>query len=121
VNLREFMARAPTSGMFLPRAMYLKEPGWKGLYVRHTQRILAGQKRECIDLASMVAAKPGNGLFKALVQRIRTEYPMLPIYIESVMTERFCEGLRRMGFEPERPGEVDLPLSFYLLPTSRVG
>lgn len=109
--------RRPTLDDFLklkrdfPRNGYVREAGFKSLYVRKSARWLEGKRREVLDLASLVAKKPGNGAFKALVARLRREYPRLHLYVENVLNPKFAPGLIRMGFKPD----LDNQLCYYLL------
>lgn len=78
---------------------YVKHPAFENLYVRHTRRVLGGVDRcPCLDLVNIRARNTGCGAFKRLVARLRRKYPWWALYVENVMTARFCEGLERMGF-----------------------
>lgn len=91
------------------RNLNIKEVGFRELYVRNTYRYLGDQKVKTIDIARVEAKRKGKGTFKQLVQTIRQKYPDLVIYVECVQTERFAEGLVKMGFV-----QCTLDPSFYL-------
>lgn len=61
----------------------------------------------------MTANRPGKGNFRTLVRHLKERWPEMPIYVENVLTDKFCEGLRRMGFT--ETGSPSLPC-FYLMP-----
>lgn len=107
--------KLPTLSEFLMkskrRAAYVREPGFEELYVRSSTRYLGGQMRQCLDVGRVVAEETGKGTFRAFIARVRTLHPDLEIFVESVQTERFCEGLKRMGFECVMPS---YPPSFWL-------
>jgi hypothetical protein len=68
---------------------YVRFPGFATLYVRFTKRYLLGKMQSpVLDLANMVAKKPGKGAFTALFEHIRTAYPEVWIYVECVQTRR---------------------------------
>jgi hypothetical protein len=82
-----------------PQRLHVKEPGFSTLYVRIVQRMAAGKLWPVVlDLSSIEAKKPGYGAFKALVKAVRKKYPLLPIYIENVLTPQFAIGLKKMHF-----------------------
>ena len=89
---------------------------WKILYVRVTRRRLNGYLRPTIDLANLEATKKGKGAFRRLVEKLSTAYPGRTLFVESVQSERFLDGLLRMGFV--RAFEADsgrrLPANLYL-------
>lgn len=110
-TLDEFVARASKR---FPHNSWVKEPGFTALYVRVSQRLIEGELRTMIDLASIEAKRPGHGVFTQLVARLRSQYPDYGLFVESVLTERFEQGLRRRGFKQYRD-----EWSFYLLPSAR--
>ena|ERR1700686_2425216 len=84
-----------------PNNAWVREPGFKELYVRMTKRFIDMEWREpVLDIASIEAKHPGRGAFTALIVRLRKEHPDLTIYVESVMNERFGFKLEDMGFKP---------------------
>ena len=96
-TLDEFLTSSKPSSM--SRA-YVREPGFKELYVRHTIHFIERKKVPTIDIARVEATTTGQSTFKNLIARLRRDYPNDTIYIESVLTDRFAEGLLRMGFKP---------------------
>ena len=90
---------------------FIQHPDWRALYIRVTERYIHGKKVPTIDLASIEARMPGNGAFRRLVDHLHRTYMTRGIFVESVLTKRFAEGLKRMGFEEIHP-ELPAP-SFY--------
>lgn len=112
-NFDEFVAPRLKDKAVWPRNSYVSFPGWLNLYVRVTSRHLNGEERGMvIDLANIEARAKGKGTFKKLIAHIRKTYPGTVIHVEEVLSERFREGLPRLGFIPRR----DHPTSFFLLP-----
>ena len=97
---------------------YVTEPGWKSLYVRRTSRYTNGLFRHLVlDLANIEAEKPGHGAFRALVSRLRRDYPKWTLYVESVLSKQFIAGLEKMGFHRVGgPFEIEFSPNFYLAP-----
>lgn len=78
-------------------------PGFDVMYVRLTQRWVAGEFLEpVLDLASMTAASPGAGAFTKLVKQLRAEHPKMHLYVEETH-ERFGAYLVKLGFEELDP------------------
>lgn len=94
-TLDEFLARGPEK---FPRNAYVTEDGFESLYVRWGFHMVDGKMLSCLDLANMTATRPGHGAFKALLKKLRSEQPDLPIYVESVLNEKFMAGLPKHGF-----------------------
>ena len=116
MNLREFIedSRKRT----YPSRAHLNEPGFRlpvgALYVRYTRRYILGEmKYPVLDLATVEAEKKGHGTWTRLIDRIRSEYPELHIFVESVLNERFVKKLESMGFQNLGP---DGTPCFYLPP-----
>jgi len=102
------MSDLPTLDEFLlqarhrqfPSNSYVYEPGWHHLYLRYGPRIALGRRFEpTLDLANIEveAARCGQGIFTDLVQRLRTTYPDLHIFVENTHN-RFGRHLLKMGF-----------------------
>ena len=109
-TLDEFLAQGKNAW---PKNSWVKEPGFKNLYVRISKRSLEGRLRPMIDLADITASRPGKGTFTRLVERLRVQYPMMGIYVESVLEPRFAVMLvNRLGFK----ANLTDGRSFYLLP-----
>jgi len=112
-KLDDFIAPRIKDPVLRPRNAYVKHKGWKHLYIRVGQRYIDSQIcRMVIDLANIEALKPGKGAFRNLVEHLRKTYPEATLFVESVLTEQFEEGLKRLGFTQYR----DQP-SYYLLPS----
>ena|ERR1035437_655158 len=78
---------------------HLDEPGFSTLYARYTRRyVLGAWHRPVLDIASIATPTPGAGLFTELFHRIRRNHPTLPIYVESVLNDRFGRKLEMLGF-----------------------
>ena len=106
--LEEFIAQASKSW---PHNSYVRKAGFASLYVRIAQRLLEGKRLTMLDIASVVASKPGNGAFHKLVASIKRKHPELGIYVECVLNPRFAKMLQdKMGFKRDR--DLD---SFYIL------
>jgi hypothetical protein len=67
-----------------PSNAYVKETGFKELYVRISHRFLEGAMRKALDIARVAARQKGKGRFTALVNRLREKYPDLCLYVECV-------------------------------------
>jgi hypothetical protein len=112
-TLDEFIQQAwadlwPTSSSFV------REPGFKELYVRRTLRFLNYDLERSVttlDIARIAADDPGHGAFTALAERLLARG--LPLYVECVHNPRFAKKLRRMGFSVSPIN----PDSYYKLPS----
>lgn len=94
---------------------WIAEPGFSGIYVRYTKRSINGRMRRVLDLASIQADQPGSGAFTRLLDKLKSNYPKLTLYIECVLPDRFAEALvNRFGFtrDPRYPNDRN----YYLLP-----
>ena len=108
-TLDEFLAQGETAW---PKNAWVKESGFKSLYVRLSKKSLEGGYWPMIDLSNITASRPGRGAFTRLVARLRVQYPTLGIYVESVLEPRFAVMLEaRLGFKANPIDER----SFYLL------
>lgn len=114
-NLKKFLEQPAKLTM---KAWWLKEPGFKHLYVRHGRRYIQGQWYENIlDIANVEARFPGRGTFTRFLEKIQKQYPKMGIYVESVQNLRFGAWLERHGFQWNRTSFDDLgPKSYFLLP-----
>jgi hypothetical protein len=110
-TLEEFLKDATKRGAW-PARGYVREEGFKDLYVRYVTHYIGRRKRKMLDLANMNASRPGRGAFTALMRKLVLLYPHLSIYVECVLQERFAKTLvERFGFKPV---SHDIR-SFYLL------
>lgn len=95
MNLEQFLSESP-----FPIG-YVDEPGFSILYVRKSARYILlpnGDQpfvKNLLQLARIEASNPGSGAFTSLIERYRSERP---IFVESVLKERFCKKLESLGF-----------------------
>lgn len=105
---------------FRDRNAYVKEEGFYHLYVRYGDRYINGvQTSNVLDLANFEAKIRGTGLFTRLIERIRTTYPDVTIYVECVINPRLPKKLKSLGFKaagPVYPKARMIPNSYYLSP-----
>jgi hypothetical protein len=94
-TLDEFIARGPNKW---PLNSYVREKGFKFLYVRWGRHSIGGELFVCLDLANAEVKHPGKGTFKKLITRLRSEYPEVNLYLENVLNEKLLPGLPRLGF-----------------------
>lgn len=110
MNLPKFVDFVEQNRESLHANSYVIHPDFTELYIRMTKRLLSSKWYPCLDIARVMAKSKGEGAFKNLIFFIRSNYPKLAIYIESVLTERFATGLVKMGFTKFNQN------CFYLLP-----
>ena len=85
---------------------HLKEPNFDALYVRLTRHYIGGVVyRPVLDIADVSVRKGhrGRGIFTDFLDRVRDTYPMLHLYVENVMNDRFQKHLERYGFTVVEP------------------
>jgi GNAT superfamily N-acetyltransferase len=105
MTLDQFIQDARSRRTVASRA-HVDEPYFETLYVRLTRRHIDGSEHwPVLDLASLSVheAHRGQGRFTKLVERIRTQHPMLHLFVENVMEPRFQEYLARCGFAVVEP------------------
>lgn len=90
---------------------YVDEPGWRFIYMRKARRMLDGQQRDTIDLANFEVLERGKGTLKALIERLRRDYPDHALYVDRVLNDRLANSLPAMGFTLMEGGSY--PPSFY--------
>lgn len=96
-----------------PVNAYVEAKGFDSFYIRYGDRYVNGEKhKHVLDIANIVASKPGSGVFTVLVERLRREYPDISLYVENALDPRFGAKLARMGFL--RVGEQH-PFSYFLV------
>jgi hypothetical protein len=79
---------------------YVKEPGFKSLYVRYGRRFLDGKwVQDVLDLASIQATRPGRGALTHLIARLRKDYSGMSLYVESIFNPRLPRKLETLGFK----------------------
>jgi hypothetical protein len=94
------------------RNAYVRERGFADLYVRKGPRYYGTTKIAIVlDIARIAAKRPGKGAFSTLLAKLQTIHPTMPIYVESVLNDRFAAWLERNGFERDKSGTP----SFWLL------
>lgn len=111
ITLREFIrsARGPQRGN-----AWVEEPGFASLYVRYGRRLLGGVwYADVLDIANVTTDVSGQSTFTRLIAALRTEYPAMSLYVESVLADEFARYLERTGWTSVR-GVV---ASYYLLGT----
>lgn len=103
-TLDAFIEKAlPRVKVGVPFNAYVREPGFRSLYVRMTQRVLHSKKYSVVlDIANVEAEQPGRGAFTKLIERLPGKGLQL-VYVELVHNKRFHQKLLRMGFT-EREG-----------------
>lgn len=112
-TLDKFMAQHQLKQDGANSNAYVRAQGFASLYVRmgrrHLDRVTYSN---VLDIANVTASNPGNGAFTRLAEELHGRG--ITLYVESVLNERFCAKLLRMGFTQR---EGCLPPSFYLLAT----
>ena len=99
----------------------------KGLYetyMRKTQRVLEGQRRLCVDVATILSLAPGQGNLEQHIKQIedaaqRNWYAA--VYIENVQEARLRAWFQARGYllRPISPDQDQVAPCFYkLLPES---
>lgn len=106
-TLIEFIDRQRAGLNKYPRNSYVKQRGFKSLYVRYTTRCINGIIYErVLDIANVEVTKPGRGTFTRLIVMLKKKYPSMNIYVESVMSTRFLYYLLlEAGFVRDRATE----------------
>lgn len=107
-SLAEFIkgAHQKYESLGFPSNEYVKEPGFKALYVRYGRRLAHGEVHApVLDIANVEVLKEGRGTFTSLVHRLRRDYPELGLFVENVLSPRFAAGLEHMGFKKVMVGE----------------
>lgn len=73
------------------------------IYLRYTpQRSINGKMQTTIDIAS-VGVLPefqGTGLFTNILTSIETRYPNIPIFVESIINDKFYDWFIKRGYKP---------------------
>lgn len=93
--------------------VYVREPGFMELHVRHGPRTFDQKRYENIlDIALIEARYPGKGAFTNLFARLKKDYPTMGIYVECVHNKRFRRKLLELGFQTME----NRPLCYLWLP-----
>jgi hypothetical protein len=83
---------------------YVEEPGFKSLYVRNTQRCLAGNfYQDVLDIANVTVRVQKQGTFTNLIKRLQQQYSTKVLFVENVMVPPLAFSLPRLGFVFEKP------------------
>jgi hypothetical protein len=99
-TLEEFIER---EGHFMDHS-YVSEEGFSSLYVRKGPKYInvnGEMKRfeNVFQIANVTADKPGRRAFTKLISKLEKKW-LGPIFIESVLAEKFASALLGMGFIP---------------------
>ena len=100
-----------------PLNAYVRQRGFKTLYVRRSRRWLDGTwVNGVLDIANVEVMHPGRGLFTRLAERLFIQ--KIPLYVECVINHRFAATLDLAGFTRVKRSGIDrnIPPSFYKLP-----
>jgi hypothetical protein len=117
-TLDEFI-RARLAKEVWPTNAYVKEKGFRSLYVRLNRRHIQGEMwNPVLDIANGEAKKPGSGAFTSLVQRLQEQHPEMGLFVECVLNERFRQKLLTLGFQSTARPE-DLSPSYWLPPKQK--
>lgn len=95
-----------------PNNAYVDEPGFTELYVRDTERFILGVKVRTLDIARVVASRPGSGAFTKLVHRLHPDHNL---FVESVIDEKFKNLLIYLGFILVHDHDSVFPCYFLLM------
>ncbi len=83
----------------LAKNTYVREAGFRSLYVRLGSRNIDGVTYpRVLDIANVTARKPGRGTFGRLLELLEADYPDVAVYVESVLNPRLLGWLPRHGF-----------------------
>jgi hypothetical protein len=89
------------SAAAIPKSSYVKESGFKNLYVRIGPRYYGEYNiwYSALDIANVAVRREGQGTFTRFIGALQERHPMLGLYVENVMTQRFAKMLvERLGF-----------------------
>lgn len=111
-TLDEFLSRTT-----LPNNSYVKEKGFKDLYIRRSKRMVGHTLLNAVDIANVSASRPGNGAFTSLVTKLGRDYPYLVIYVENVLNPRFANKLvSDLGFVEDPRSSHEIAKCYYRVP-----
>lgn len=80
------------------------------IYLRKTKRIVDGQFLQTLDIANISVHDTGIGFFTELLGQIEEfckDSPIENIFIENVMTDRFCHFFVKRGYTEKEDGSID--------------
>ena len=108
-RMDEFI-RARTASKFPTGSSYVEFEGFDSLYIRVGRKGIRGKIRDkVVDIANVTSLEPGKGAFKTLIAHLQEKWPEHTIHVENALSQRFQEGLKRMGFQ-----ETDVPMCFWI-------
>jgi hypothetical protein len=88
---------------------YVQHPGFANLYLRKTYRYIDRARVRTLDIAYVVARRPGSGAFTKLLDLL---HPTWNLYVEGVINPDFREYLVRRGFRHVDTNGLGLPNYF---------
>lgn len=88
---------------------YVTHPGFANLYLRKTYRYIDRARVRTLDIAYVVARRPGGGAFTKLLDLL---HPTWNLYVEGVINPDFREYLLRRGFRHVDTNGLGLPNYF---------
>lgn len=68
------------------------------IYIRKSKRYINDKLLIFFDFATIEVTETNTGLFTAILNKFEEVYPNKNIFIESVLTERFANYIRKLGF-----------------------
>jgi len=92
-----------------PDHSYVDEEGFDSLYVRKGPKYINvdGKMKwfeDVFQIANVTSSNPGNGAFVRLIAKLEEKWSG-PIFVESVLAERFASYLLKIGFTPVNTDE----------------
>ncbi len=97
-TLDEFITAARGNGR---NRNWVSEPKFESLYVRYGGRYIQGYPYgDVLDIANVTVEEEhrGQGVFSALIARLRKDYPDMSLYVENAMDIRFQNHLLKLKF-----------------------
>ena len=82
------------------------------VYVRKSTRLIEGRMVSCLDIANMVAQRPGRGTGGRFIEDAQRLNPYEAIFVENVLTDRFVHYFERNGWA-RMPAEPFVRPCFY--------
>lgn len=126
LNLDQFIIWARNRTRVGSSVAWVNEPKFSGLYVRYGRRHLRTNSEldvletfnDVLDIANVTVevAHQRQGVFTALIHRLRETYPEIGIYVENAMPETMQPLLRRLQFKIARQDDVLGHHSWFLPP-----
>ena len=82
------------------------------VYVRKSTRMIEGRMVSCLDIANMVAQRPGRGTGGRFIEDAQLLNPYEAIFFENVQNDRLARRLERTGWT-RLPDDPPMPPCFY--------